>query len=96
MGLSAGPPGVIVPFSGSRLTMGCKLLFTATKPDGDAFTAVKAPLLTAVKPVEVTGRGASTGGVGFAGRQAFSCNDAFNAADARIAGDSGRRLDGVF
>jgi len=45
-------------------------------------TGVKLPALTAVNPEEITGRG-SSGGVG----TASSCSDAFNAAEARIAGE---------
>jgi len=48
-----------------------------------AFTAVKPPLLTAVKPDERTGRDGSGVGVRFS-----CCSVAFNAAEARMAGES--------
>lgn len=62
----------------------------AENPDvgGGTFTAVKPPALTGVKP-ECRGRGgASIDGTGVGTGPRLSCNDAFRAAEARIAGDA--------
>ncbi len=64
------------------------------KNDGDGLTGVKPGALTAVKPDEITGLGASNAGVG-ASESPFSLTAELSAVDARIAGDSSRRLEGV-
>ena len=53
---------------------------------GCTFTAVKPPVLTAVKPEDMADRGSSGGGVGAV--TVSACIDAFSAADALMAGES--------
>jgi len=96
MGLSYGRLGGVKPLSSrSRL-----FILTGVNVAGAALTGVNPPALTGVKP-PVTGGGGGGGagesnmGIFFIPFSNSSFIDALRASEARMAGDSPRRLDGV-
>jgi hypothetical protein len=73
-------------------------ILTGVNVAGAALTGVKPPALTGVNPDDTGGGGVGAGAscTGVLLYSLASLIDAFSASDARIAGESSRRLDGVF
>ena len=96
MGLSKGRRGGVKLLLSSRSRL---LILTGAKVAGAALTGVNPPALTGVKPEETgcgVGAGESNMGMFFIlfSNSSFII-DALRASEARTAGDSARRLEGV-
>lgn len=96
-GLSAVRRGDVKLPSDSRSRLWLFML-TGVNVAGTALTGVKPPALTGVNPDDGAegGVGAGASSIGIFLKSWPSLIDALSASDARIAGESSRKLDGVF
>ena len=96
IGLSIMRRGGVKLDSGSR-SRRWLLMLIGVNVVGAALTGVKPPALTGVNPDDKTGGGVGAGAssIGIFFKSSDSFIDALSASEARMAGDSSRRLEGV-